>query len=1646
MKTNADIRICILGGRSFGKTSLLSSLILISGSKDAGITVSGRNQKKIAAINDYKNSNNMLEATSWEDICEYKYKITDKTNGQARRWHVTFVDYPGEFFQKFIEDDTLVGSFKRIIKSDASESKDSSRAFTKEEEKQARKLKKALERADALVVLLPADINNKAYSNDLSTFKANLQLILENVQKRNPYIPVCLAINKWDMLGFSYEQSNLDSVLRQEPYSEFNDMMSLVCSDDYYFCQAVSAFGKNKASDSDVKDDNEKLLQEWDGEAKPCNVLEMLIRLSDLAEKARYRLMSEQYQQSSLLVKTFISPFTFLGAFLHGATSADNRSFCRSTLAKTTSLFFGAILCIIAIIYCSLAITISMADYRHISGISNNVAYLLGKLTPECDTNEPGYNTTPEELKQIKDSMIGYPHKLAYFCSNKAEKTNKLIYNLEDAYNRRILEQARAYCNLPQNMDYDARQMLSGERLDRIKVRLEKWEQALNSLTQQNTVVTEESREVRDIINEKIRLEKELCSKIQNEKDLDDSLHELEQKAENEKCRYIEDIIDKFETRFPNREDDFVILHQQLSSLQDGYEKVLASDLDKLSDQPESIDCDERIRLAKRRVSRIQEESSHLPKRAKFGVQHENMIASNNLLIQYLEHDKQFYEQYKELRTKDSTGKIRLIDSFLETFNKDDYSRCEKYIKELENERLRLIQSVTERKNNILKANPIDEDLPAKDKITRLTRCLSAWEEAFKEYSISSVEYTEAEQMIQKIKGRLEQEDSNAKFEAAFSIVKESEDSGKIKRIVAFLSEYTKQVYAHKQESYDELDKEIERLKKKWAKQLEEAQKKWKDNPELSAKLRLDNINSLIAEYEIIKKEYPESWNEFETIKTLIVATNENSKRLGIYLSFDKDYAAIEYLKENRKAKSIDAFLITYGRNPEITEQKYKTIIENLKAQYSHLLDTCKKELAREIEEIIKESDNKTWESKVNAHRKCIAIINQAKEKFPERECFYFENLEKEHNVCISSITHYGKLGDEVARLSYENKFQQYNAASQFFQKYKEEDYPEGRASFDLARQILSDSIVQINATFNQNISGLGETPTVEFARGVQYYAKCMEYADDCIRQIEQGLELSSSFEDKYKEYEKQKQKYARFVEIERHGKTLTCDDGQADRKTAEQRLEGIKSFKEQYPQKDNSEDELTSLYKEIDDIQRGVENIITRYLDQELTAIVHRLPPAASEEQKMANITEQLDLLNKYTAIMPRDSNLYRQYNGKTVALQNKLDVVKLTERFQRDSKDLQSIINSEVPADEKMTKIDEFVSKYNSYEQFAERVKQFENDRDVLKHEVDWGRYEITVDNVLKDRPVGNNLNIQDYIRHRQNVEERLNELTQFKQLPYINNRASNKEAELRERLVWIKKQIGDGTLADIQDKEKKYKKNPCDTTYASFSSAIKNFNETEFPEHKDAVEEIKENLEEDRRTMSSVANALRLFKYEPSKDRFQNFDDAVSEAVKQSNKYGIVHPELKSYSNYISKVKSGLSLIVSLESVRFGDKWDDLKLSISYTNKLDQPVTYPFSMTIVSGSITNNQTVYPGDNLRWTSNEQLPRQFSIPFDSSFIVTSTFNNWKDYTPINDFIGYWGIIGMGLSGNQSFSYSFTGNSEGSSGGVILKIRGVPTL
>lgn len=863
MKTQASLKICVLGGRSFGKTSLLSSLILISGDESSGISVTGDNEKKLHVFNDYKSNNGKLIATGWEDICPFKYNLTGNGN---RKYQITFVDYPGEFFQKVFSDDGnfFASKFLQLFRlgdqKDGQEKTalDNNRSFTKGDEKLARRLAKEMESSDAFIVLLPADVTKEAYKVNLQVFKTRLETLLERIHKINPYIPVCLAVNKWDMFDRGYDTIN--EVLQEKPYKDFSNMLHRECG-EHYFYEAISAFGQNRASEATNETERENFKEEWDRKSEPVNVMQMLLTIADKAEKSRYLHLRERYKNAFKITKVLQYPFVFLSTFLKGANQLEDRAFCKEKLIKCMSALGALVISTLALCFALVVTLTSLGEYAYLSYQEGSISEIEKSFSASKKDN-----TTREAIQELRQNLDGHPVKLAFFCRAKKNDMTRRILEIEREYNLRLLSNAIAYCERPSVKDEPPTVIKSSERQERCSARIRYLEQAKAKITELVVRATD-GRSVSDHFDSLIAEEKQLLVEIAKDGSLDDALYALKTKSESEKCMYIEALLDKYESLYPHRKTDFARLRGMLTDMEQKYHDALMEDLGKLQDLTDLHNFDGRIALAQQRINRLQQEASHLSKRSRWHQVNNDLLAAEKQRINEWTHDKNFFVAFRTVMSLPPAGKISKIIEFQNNFPKSSYSRCSKEWDKAEGEKIRLIKAVNDTLADALKNLDLNaQGISADERVKRLELAVTAYQQAMQENPTENNRYAEE---ISRLNLLIPQATRDIGFEAAFNIVKKAPVDGKLRKIEGFLKVYTRDDWKHKVTSFDELDRIVAEIKKHWSDYRKSEETKNAEDLTLSRAERIARINSLLVMYRKLLSEYPESSQEFQEIQGL---------------------------------------------------------------------------------------------------------------------------------------------------------------------------------------------------------------------------------------------------------------------------------------------------------------------------------------------------------------------------------------------------------------------------------------------------------------------------------------------------------------------------------------------------------------------------------------------------------------------------------------------------------------------------------------------------------------------------------------------------------------------------------------------------------
>ena len=776
MKQVASLKICVLGGRSFGKTSLLSSLIAISGTKDAGISTLGDNQRKLDIYNDYKEGHGKLSATSWDDICQFRYKIT---GNEKRRWVVSFIDYPGEFFQDFFVDEKSGGLFNGVLAKLKSPGRDGKTQKEKnedlshgEKEKKIKAIVKEILSADALIVLLPADCERTEYKNLLSTFKTRLEALLQVIEARNPHIPVCLAINKYDMLG----NTAIEDLLERPVFAGFHNMLSRERGPDYFY-QPVSAFGGNKANGLPPETENiEDLRQTWDGKSEPQNVLPMLIKISEMAEEGRYKLLRERFDKASIVAKTLKWPFSWFHVRGLGANKEEDRKYCVTNLLRC-AVRLGIFTLISAFsAFCAISTVCSLDAWICLSGYEKN----LYSAEQSCNGDKQ-FILSKAVIKGLNEDRPRQLGSLVFFCKDKMKKLKERYEKLEDERNWRVFSTVRQECQGATLCD-GGDDMKVEERLRRFGARIDRYQNAINEIfgleTRIGTIGANETLVARGTDNLLVgeKLNQIIADEIKNKDDLEgDKPFYLDREKvyssnREDFCKEAEKFLQKYQSVKEHLKDKCDQVKNDLETC----EKKLTSDADAYlkghADDPNSENYQERISFAESRIRKVEEllkqVSANLPGKKKY----EDIKDSDRELVNDLNSDKPFYEALKKLRednTNIATGKVRRIWAFLEQ-NKQ-YDRCEKFMVPLRGEYSNELSRIQSECLHTVTNNYVSDNQSTGEKIKRTKNQIAAYQIAYNEYVIGRDEFLKAEKKIKELQERLKEYEKRKAVEDGFA-------------------------------------------------------------------------------------------------------------------------------------------------------------------------------------------------------------------------------------------------------------------------------------------------------------------------------------------------------------------------------------------------------------------------------------------------------------------------------------------------------------------------------------------------------------------------------------------------------------------------------------------------------------------------------------------------------------------------------------------------------------------------------------------------------------------------------------------------------------------------------------------------------------
>lgn len=1013
MRKTSKVNLCVIGGHNFGKTSLAVSLIKIADTTEGSVTVLGESAKLLAIKNRLLLNDGQLESTAWDEIRQFTFMLYGES---GRSWEIKFHDYPGEYFEKYLayRPATVSDRIWQLVMDMLHSTNRKNRTldpltFDAVTGLKATQLGKHLDNSDGLIVLLPADFNSAKYNDDRIIYKNKLGEFIAKVIKVNPQIPICLAVNKWDMLNRNPKEVN--EVLTKEPFDVFYNMLQHHCANNL-FTIAISAFGKHRA------DNVEKMAND----GKPENVLEMFLELASRSENSRFHQFSESWGTATLWKKAFIFPFKALSFCRLGSNELSKRQSAKSISKKAWGLFSAALTSIVILIFLCF---IGVESYKE--------SVLLGELQERIalrDSNLPMVSKIDIENDQ---KFIGNNNLIRQtILLGKVEPLQIKMNKLEQKYNERIKANIDSFSKDPHLSDMKPWEILPDERVTRAKKRLSKIKDQKNNLT------------ISSFINEfdkLIAVEEKLISNITQDKDFDIAIFNRLRKDKKDQCREIERIIEEFKDRFSYRQEDLALLQNNLDSIEQDFAKELDEKIKLIDIEQPNKDWGNQIKIAKKKIEIIQANNGLF---AKNGIRLKNyneVIANLNILISRESHYGPFDDDLGLLYKKPVSGKVREIEKFLLFHPFEKYPNRKEEIKKLQEEQNVLVEKLNQKRNDFVERLKDNKILPAVERINNAQELIKEYEGIRIEFSESSDEYSSIEESIKSTTAWTNTFQKYVKFEKDWEEVLLNSRDRQLIPIEKFLNLYAKSEYPEYEEKlltykkqFDEIRKEqIEKLKREIA---ENKSTNTKGSWGAKVNTATQCINKINSYRTIFTK------RDFDWLDGLIEKENAEIVSITKQGKFDDALAEIETMPIEEKSKLIYEFMKNYKKEDYPNKSEGFDALENKKVTVENEL---KQKMEKEFVALKPETNDfnvaiNYYQKKLSVYRKYLDYFhdNSTQKKSIQMAMQEVENNLEKYRKCESfktSVDGLTKLVSQIdvkSQLSKVHEFETNNSSKEY--------------------------------------------------------------------------------------------------------------------------------------------------------------------------------------------------------------------------------------------------------------------------------------------------------------------------------------------------------------------------------------------------------------------------------------------------------------------------------------------------------------------------------------------------------------------------------------------------------------------------------------
>lgn len=975
MKNIAKIRVGVLGGRGYGKTVLLAKLINLAVSNKDGFIQFDAGAEALQILNKILMNGGTIDSTEIGKIKKYDFQLG---NLNGSKWKIRFCDYAGELLERIDTGSEATSKSQEDISEDDMIATSGNRPYIK-------KVKRWLCSCDAFVVLVPANISE--YKRDeVEVFKQNIGLMVQVINDSQilKNRPICMAINKWDW--FDGEVS-FDEIIQQEPFVSFKQLLHNHC-DKSLFCMPISAFGKHLANDK------EKAAPD----GKPYRVLEMLVALSRRAEIARFASIKNIIGHGNRLLRWLYAPALLLHNHIcRGITNQHMLQASRLLIKKHATVFLRNSLILAIFLIFSYSVATTALFKVHYDRLKKEIA--------SENLNRTDFERIETNLKEKRWCNFIFDN-VHVFKVDRAT-LNTVLQEKKAAFNKNISEDVMAYIESRQDVnDLNVDPSVRKAKVEEIQAKIK---DALKLLTA--------CAEERPQLEKKLEFHEELASGIRGNAPFDAEYQKwLSLSSDIDKLNLAHSFLSQFtNARYPERKTHIQNVQSEKTRLEDSRYNQLKSSLqrEKYADDfnEKTNNYLQRIARAQERIGEIKQEMQKTPNSRRM-TEYKQLLQEENDRIAYLDMFGEFDEQAAQLQTSSGVKVIKQIEIFLHD-NENKYSKqragtfsaLHAKINELDT------TAYSQLDKNLTSESVTDSPELAWDiRVGRATRRKQMVNNTLKELSVSSQYRSLLLKYLRSLDELILERNHYGPFEVAFAKVRDSENNGKIKRILEFIDEYPPSKYLNKKECYAELEDLQQRLSSSF---YDELQRKL-SYPDSKAKWRIRKA-AAIARIETIRatqKELDAGSEEYRQCAQLTEKNESEIKDLEYYGKFDD--AHDELLSQDKDAlyiRKLEKFLKDWD---EKTYPERKDTIKRLNEELANREERLYLSLTENA------NNKESWREQNITLQKQIDAITRGVKNF-SNDSRYRTSLQKkqgEINEVIKSNEKYGLFDDAAKTLA----------------------------------------------------------------------------------------------------------------------------------------------------------------------------------------------------------------------------------------------------------------------------------------------------------------------------------------------------------------------------------------------------------------------------------------------------------------------------------------------------------------------------------------------------------------------------------------------------------------------------------------------------